>query len=160
MVLATSLITTVVWGPSPVGRSTARVGGRCKPTRVKAVNDAAIREVPPNAAVSASYIYIPHLAHRVKVYEFPVPWRDINWGVNGEHLDDPDHVQWIVVDSDLLDADGESVLNALLQLPVPRALRPRRTCGRAARPPAAGLSAAAQGPPPAYLARIRRRRIP
>jgi hypothetical protein len=81
----------------------------------QAVEEAAIREVPAKAAVSASYSFVPHLAHRVRVYEFPVPWRDINWGVHGEHLDDPSRVDWIVVDRQLLDLDGETVLRRLLQ---------------------------------------------
>ena len=31
----------------------------------------------------------PHLAHRDEIYDFPVPWRNVNWGVDGEHLADP-----------------------------------------------------------------------
>jgi uncharacterized membrane protein len=114
VILATSVVTTVAWGPSPVGREYRQGWWPLQVDPRQAVNEAAIREVPANAAVSASYTYIPHLTHRVKVYEFPVPWRNINWGVHGEHLDDPSHVQWIVVDRQLLDADGESVLASLL----------------------------------------------
>jgi hypothetical protein len=44
-----------------------------------------------------------------------VPWLDINWGVNGEHLDDPGRVQWIVVDRRLLTPEGEVVLERLLR---------------------------------------------
>ena len=32
---------------------------------------------------------LPHVAHRDQIYDFPVPWRNVNWGVRGEHLDDP-----------------------------------------------------------------------
>ena len=45
-----------------------------------------------------------HLTHRPKVYEFPVPWCNINWGVNGEHLDNPDHVQWLLVDREAVNS--------------------------------------------------------
>ena len=51
--------------------STTRAGGRCKPIRAKRSNEAAIRAVPANAAVSASYIYVPHLAHRVPGVRVP-----------------------------------------------------------------------------------------
>ena len=40
----------------------------------------------------------PHLTHRTKIYEFPDPWKAVNWGVNGENLDDPADVEWLVLD--------------------------------------------------------------
>lgn len=115
VILATSVVATVAWGPSPIGVAYHRGWWPLQTDPRQAVNDAAIHEVPANAAVSASYSYVPHLTHRVRVYEFPVPWRDINWGVRGEHLDDPSRVQWIVVDRRLLDFDGEIVLGTLLR---------------------------------------------
>jgi len=115
VVLAASVVTTVAWGPSPVGVEYRRGWWPLETDPRQAVNEAAMREVPASAAVSASYTYVPHLTHRVRVYEFPVPWLDINWGVNGEHLDDPSHVQWIVVDRRLLDPNAESVLQSLLK---------------------------------------------
>jgi uncharacterized membrane protein len=113
-ILAASIVTTVAWGPSPVGVEYHRGWWPLQADPRQVVNDAAIREVPPNAAVSASYVFVPHLTHRVRVYEFPVPWRDINWGVRGEHLDDPKRVDWIVVDRRLLDKEGQVVLDTLL----------------------------------------------
>jgi len=49
------------------------------------------------------------------VCEFPVPWRNINWGVRGENLDDPARVDWIVVNRQLLDDDSSRLLSNLLQ---------------------------------------------
>jgi Predicted membrane protein len=114
VILATSVATTVAWGPSPVGAEYRKGSWPLQADARQAVNEAAIREVPANAAVSASYSFVPHLTHRVRVYEFPVPWRDVNWGVRGEHLDDPGEVQWIVVDRRVLDSDGETLLKDLL----------------------------------------------
>ena len=114
VILATSLVTTIAWGPSPIGREYHRGWWPLQADPRQSANEAAIREVPANAAVSASYLYVPHLAHRRRVYEFPVPWLDINWGVRGEHLDDPGLVTWIVVDRRLLDSEGEIVLDRLL----------------------------------------------
>jgi uncharacterized membrane protein len=114
-ILAASVVTTVAWGPSPVGSEYRNGWWPLQADPRQAVNEAAVREVPANAAVSASYTYVPHLTHRVRVYEFPVPWRDINWGVRGENLDDPSRVQWIVVDRQLLDTDAENLLDTLLK---------------------------------------------
>jgi hypothetical protein len=115
VILATSLATTVAWGPSPIGHEYRRGWWPLQTDPRQAVYEAAIHEVPPDAAVSATYLFVPHLTHRVRVYEFPVPWRDINWGVRGEHLDDPRRVEWIAVDRRLLDGTGETVLHTLLK---------------------------------------------
>ena len=48
------------------------------------------------------------------MYEFPVPWCNINWGVHGEHLDNPDNVQWLLLDRTLLGARDKSLLADLL----------------------------------------------
>lgn len=114
-ILASSIVATVAWGPSPISREYHRGWWPLQSDPRQAVNEAAVRAVPANAAVSASYIYVPHLAHRVKVYEFPVPWRNVNWGVRGEHLDDPNRVDWIVVNRELLDVEGQNVLRKLLR---------------------------------------------
>jgi uncharacterized membrane protein len=114
VVLVTSLAATIAWGPSPIGVQYRKGWWPLQADPRQSIDVAAIHEVPATAAVSASYVFVPHLTHRVKVYEFPVPWRDINWGVEGEHLDDPAKVQWLVVDRSLLDATGETVLQTLL----------------------------------------------
>ena len=115
VILATSVFATVAWGPSPISREYHNGWWPLQVDPHQAANEAAMREVPATAAVSASYIYVPHLAHRVRVYEFPVPWRNINWGVRGENLDDPARVDWIVVNRQLLDDDSSRLLSNLLQ---------------------------------------------
>ena len=115
VILTTSIATTVAWGPSPVGRDYHRGWWPLQVDSRLAANQAAVAEVPSAAAVSATYIYVPHLTHRTRVYEFPVPWCNINWGVRGEHLDDPSGVQWILVDRRLVDSTGEAVLDRLLK---------------------------------------------
>ncbi|MDQ1467362.1 MAG: hypothetical protein QOH10_1777 [Actinomycetota bacterium] len=115
VILAASVATTFAWGPLPGGVEYRRGWWPLQPDPRQAANEAAIHEVPSSAAVSASYLYVPHLTHRVLVYEFPVPWRNINWGVDGEHLDDPARVQWIIIDRRLLSSEGAVVLAALLK---------------------------------------------
>src|SRR6266508_4646426 len=41
----------------------------------------ALALVDPDAAVSAQYNLVPHLAHRSRIYEFPNPFRAVNWGL-------------------------------------------------------------------------------
>jgi hypothetical protein len=74
---------------------------------------AAVDRVPDGAPTSAIYNLLPHLAHRDQIYDFPVPWRDVNWGVDGEHLADPANVQWIVVDRQEMSAEDTQLLDRL-----------------------------------------------
>jgi hypothetical protein len=70
--------------------------------------------VPEGASTSAIYYLVPHLAHREQIYEFPVPWKPVNWGVAGENLDDPAGVRWLVLDRTLLSPDDKTLLTQLL----------------------------------------------
>ena len=104
LVLTAALVTTVLWGASPLARNYRSIW----PTRADAhtvVQQHAVDLVPDDAAVSAPYNLVPHLTHRERVYEFPVPWCNINWGVAGENLDDPADVDWLVLDRRLLGDD-------------------------------------------------------
>ena len=65
---------------------------------------------PPTSAI---YNLLPHLAHRDEIYDFPVPWRNVNWGVDGEHLADPAGVQWLVVDRREMSAEDVALLERL-----------------------------------------------
>jgi hypothetical protein len=71
--------------------------------------------VPAGVATSAIYNLLPHLAHRDQIYDFPVPWKNVNWGVRGEHLDDPAAVQWIIVDLREVSPEDRRILDALLE---------------------------------------------
>ncbi|MCU1430128.1 MAG: hypothetical protein JWL83_4128 [Actinomycetia bacterium] len=113
--LATSFTTTVLWGPSPLGH---KYDKGIWPLQVEvngAAKDHAMKLLPKGAATSAAYTLVPHLTHRTRIYEFPVPWRDVNWGVHGEHLDNPQNVQWLLIDRSLLDARESALLQSLLR---------------------------------------------
>jgi uncharacterized membrane protein len=99
--LATSLVAHVAWSPSPLGRQYDD-GIWARPEPRHATVRAALRLVPPDAGVSASYNLIPHLTHRTYAYEYPNPWRVANWGAHGENPPDPATVQYLVVDERLL----------------------------------------------------------
>src|SRR5919108_823873 len=99
--LAASLAANVAWSPSPVGRQFGSgIWARAEPRH--AVVNTALRLVPADAGVSATYYVVPHLTHRVHVYEFPNPWVVTNWGAHGEDPPDPATVDYLVVDERLL----------------------------------------------------------
>jgi uncharacterized membrane protein len=99
--LATSLAANVAWSPSPLGSQfDSGIWARAEPRH--AVVKAALRLVPPDAGVSATYYLVPHLTHRVHVYEFPNPWVVTNWGAHGENPPDPATADYLVVDERLL----------------------------------------------------------
>jgi uncharacterized membrane protein len=112
--LVTSFGSTVAWGPSPfsVKYHSGLWAQGADPRR--AAKEAALAMVPARAPTSAIYYLSPHLTHRTKIYEFPVPWKPVNWGVRGENLDDPAGVRWLVLDRQLLNPDDKALLTRLL----------------------------------------------
>jgi uncharacterized membrane protein len=80
-----------------------------------AIRTAAVKSVPSRASASVAYDMDTHMSHRPAVYEFPVPWCNINWGVHGEHLHNPATVRYLVLDRTLIsDARDEALLADLL----------------------------------------------
>jgi uncharacterized membrane protein len=113
LVAATSFAATVSWGPSPLS-STFRKYWPLSENPRHDIREAALAFVPEGEAVSATFYFTPHLTHRKNVYEFPVPWRDDNWGIRGENLHDPGGVQWLVVDRGFRSEDSGQLLSDLL----------------------------------------------
>ena len=68
----------------------------------QAANVAAVRRVGPDDGVSADYNVVPHLTHRQFTYTFPNPWRNSNYGIEPTEHGDPAKVQWIVMDTAML----------------------------------------------------------
>jgi uncharacterized membrane protein len=101
VLVATSVVAHLAWSPSPLGRQfNDGIWAVAEPRH--ATVRAALRLVPPDAGVSASYNLIPHLTHRTYAYEYPNPWVVTNWGAHGENPPDPATVDYLVVDERLL----------------------------------------------------------
>jgi uncharacterized membrane protein len=115
LLLVSSFLSTVAWGVSPISHDYDRGYWPLHEDAAHDAKDRAIALLPKGAATSAAYNLVPHIAHRAKVYEFPVPWRSVNWGVHGEHLDDPAKVQYLLLDRSLLNNVDESLLVQLLR---------------------------------------------
>jgi uncharacterized membrane protein len=110
VVLFAALFTSHLWGASPIAKGyDDGMWPLAYDPRV-AIKSEAIAQVPDDAAVSAIYNLVPHLTHREKIYEFPVPWCNVNWGVEGENLDDPADVEWMVLDRRLVQGDRDKAL--------------------------------------------------
>jgi uncharacterized membrane protein len=100
LILVTSLAANVAWSPSPIGRQyRTGIWGVAQP-RHELIRDA-LKLVPAKAGVSATYNLVPHLTHRVHIYEFPNPWVPTNWGANGENPPDPETADYLVLDTTL-----------------------------------------------------------
>lgn len=98
LVAATSLASTVAWGPSPISTKYRSGLWALLPDARNPVREKAVALVPSRAPASVHYNFAPHMTHREKIYEWPVPWLPINWGVREENQHDPAGVEWLVVD--------------------------------------------------------------
>jgi uncharacterized membrane protein len=114
---ATSLAGAILWGVSPIGHEYDEGWWPLAPNARQVAMEQAVGLPPGDAAVSATYEFVPHLAHRRQIYDWPNPWVATNWGLHNEGTPDPGVVEWLVVDrrlvgenADLLDrllGDGE-----------------------------------------------------
>jgi uncharacterized membrane protein len=107
--LVAAFVTSYLWGPAQYARLPGGVLPIDRPEAVAARE--AISRVPEDASVSGFYTLVTHMSHRKNVYEFPNPWRAMNWG-NGDHegerLDFADTVEYIVVPVLLSPADQDA----------------------------------------------------
>jgi uncharacterized membrane protein len=114
IVVSSSLATTVMWGPSPVGRQFRKGVWPLHADARAAAKRHALSLVPKHATVTATYSFVPHLTHRERIYEFPNPWKEGNWGVRGENRHDPARVRWLVLDRTLINEGDLPVMSVLL----------------------------------------------
>ncbi|HEX6676052.1 MAG TPA: DUF2079 domain-containing protein [Actinomycetes bacterium] len=84
---------------------------------VDASRDAALATVAPGEPVSAQFHLVAHLTHRTRAYEFPNPFRAVNWGLSGDGHSgaEVDAVRWVVVEPALLGQDDRNLLQRLQQ---------------------------------------------
>ena len=98
LVAASTLVTSYLWGPTPLGRNEASIAspsGQSIPYLKQA-----FRLIPDDASVSAHHIYVPHLDHREEIYVFPNPFSGSYWGTftqEGQRLPQADGVEYVIV---------------------------------------------------------------
>jgi uncharacterized membrane protein len=114
VVLAAAIVASVTLGCAQYSRHYHDGTWPLTPDPRVAIKAKAVKTVPARAAASVAYNIDTHMTHRERIYEFPVPWCNVNWGVRGEHLDDPAKVEYLVLDRNLLGARDPALLSALL----------------------------------------------
>jgi uncharacterized membrane protein len=114
LVTATSFATTVAWGPSPLSVKYRTGVWPLHADARAATKRHAIDLIPRKATVTVSYYFVPHMDHRERIYEFPNPWKEGNWGVRGENQQDPARVRWLVLDRALVAEGDLPVMSRLL----------------------------------------------
>jgi len=99
------------YGPAPWARDPVAIpAGPADQLRRQA-----LALVPDGAPVSAQYNLVPHLGHRAEVYEFPNPFRAVNWGLEGDEHPQAalDRLRYVVVQRDLLAEQDRDLLDQL-----------------------------------------------
>jgi uncharacterized membrane protein len=69
-------------------------------------------KIPPGASVSTSFMLVPHLTHRDKIYDFPNPFKSSNWG-NGKEEPPLEYVEYLLLCNEYMD-DYKPVLQPMI----------------------------------------------
>jgi uncharacterized membrane protein len=111
LLVVVACLTSWRYGPAPWDRDPVAVpAGPADQVRRQAV-----ALVPEGAPVSAQYNLVPHLGHRDEVYEFPNPFRAVNWGLAGDEHPQAtlERLRFVVVQRDLLGDQDRKLLDRL-----------------------------------------------
>ncbi len=98
-----SLVTALLWAPSPLGRTDSWYGHRDNIYATSARE--LLVDIPTDAVVSANYRLTPQLAYREEIYQFPVPFRVVLYGpdtsLEGSRLDErAERVEYVMIPVD------------------------------------------------------------
>ena len=115
-VFVASLISNINFSPSPLSKA-SKDGYWSTPTERSAVQLEAVKMVPKDAGVAATYFMLTHLDQRKDVYDWPNPFKPSYWGnydpVKPTPDPDPARVQWVVADRMTMDDEGRALLESL-----------------------------------------------
>jgi Predicted membrane protein (DUF2079) len=98
-VTAAAFASCVFWGLAPFSRHPTYPHYPPNSSEVRAINTV-LRDIPPTAVVSAWYPLVAHLDHRVRIYQWPTPFRATYWYLytqEGQRLPFADQVQYIAI---------------------------------------------------------------
>jgi hypothetical protein len=105
-------MTNVAWSPSPIGDS---YNVWALPTPRHDSMREALKLVPDDASVTATYTLLPHLSHREQIYDWPNPWVPSYWGNDDRfRLPDPSTIDYIVLDQTQVGAAQQALVAGLI----------------------------------------------
>jgi uncharacterized membrane protein len=111
-ILVCMYVSNVAWSPSPIS---ANDGAWAKPAVRHAVIREALRVVPDDASVTATYGIVPHLTHREQIYDWPNPWVMAYFGNDdGYRFPDPDVIDYLVLDLLNVSAEHRQIVDELI----------------------------------------------
>jgi uncharacterized membrane protein len=87
------------WGLAPFSRNPVYPHMSPHDPQTLAINQV-LETVPPDAVVSADYMYVSHLDHRTRIYQWPTPFRATYWYLyrqEGQRLPFAGQVQYVVI---------------------------------------------------------------
>jgi uncharacterized membrane protein len=87
------------WGLAPFSRNPVYPHMSPNASQTLAINQV-LQSVPSNAVISAHYMYVSHLDHRTRIYQWPTPFRATYWYLyqqEGQRLPFADQVQYLVI---------------------------------------------------------------
>jgi uncharacterized membrane protein len=110
-VTCAALVSCAFWGLAPFSRQPAILHYSHADT---SATDAVLKVIPPDAVVSSSYVFVSHLDHRVRIYQWPTPFRATYWYLynqEGQRLPMADQVQYLALPTNF--ADYPDVLESI-----------------------------------------------
>jgi len=114
VLLLASFVSNVYLSPSPISKSFNQ-GIWAKPTDRHKIIRQAMSLIPKDGAVSAHYLFVPHLSQREKIYVYPNPFRTEYWGVNDQNPHNPKVIEYILVDTKLLTGESLKFTKSLIR---------------------------------------------
>jgi uncharacterized membrane protein len=120
--VVSTVVTNLTWSPSPIGD---KYWFWIRNNPIKATMDRAVALIPPDAPVTATYTFLPHLSQRQRAYDWPNPFKPAYWGnevTNDDGfverwvppLPDSDAVQYLVTLDIHVDDDNQPLLSRLI----------------------------------------------
>lgn len=106
--LGCAYVSNVAWSPSPLNPDEYVYWSQPHP-RHESIREA-LSHIPDDAAVSASYQILPHLAHRREIFDWPNPFWAAVWGNDDcAHLPDPTIIDYVILDKTQIGANNQAI---------------------------------------------------
>jgi len=113
LAMAAAIAGTVAWGSLPPLATQQAHYWPADGDPARGAKEEAVSLIPGDAAVTAHYLFVPHLTHRRTVFTFPNPWVASYYGVEETKLPEPTRVEFLLMDVSLLDPNDQALWDCL-----------------------------------------------